>query len=529
MSLGLSAFTFSACFGNDKEEQKTDGTKGLQYEILGDEAALSGLGKTKETNIQIASSYQGKPVTGVYNGIFDNSGVQSVIFPDSIVGYGFGLFSNCPTLQSVTLSKNANIDDSMFKDCTALTSITIPEGVTSIGDNAFANCSALQTISIPNSIQSIGLGGEYSPTNAFDGCVSLQYTVQDNVNYLGNESNPYLIVASAVSKDITTCVLNDNFKILLDYAFVDCNNLGTVYDNATYIGTASNPNLVLLKAVRENAYFGGEEFYNIHEDTKYIHTKAFSGCSHYKNPVIPHSVTHIGASAFENCQWLTTIRIGASLESIGQEAFSGAQKIEKVILDCTDDKWATIDFGDNPLNGSYMYTFDEKKQIPVAKTGIVLNTATYISEGAYENCQNMVGATISGSVKTINATAFYGCVYFQSLELKEGIVEIGSSAFYNCGFSHVTIPNSVQTIQSNAFENCNDLERVELGTGLTYMGVGVFGNCPLKGMKFGTTEGWSTAESIFSAPNPVDASGLTDPVQAVETFVNRGRCVWERK
>jgi len=66
-------------------------------------------------------------------------------------------FRNCSSLTSITIpSSVTSIGDEAFYDCSSLTSITIPDSVTSIGEHAFHHCSSLASITIPSSVTSIG-------------------------------------------------------------------------------------------------------------------------------------------------------------------------------------------------------------------------------------------------------------------------------------------------------------------------------------------------------------------------------------
>ena len=86
-------------------------------------------------------------------------------------------------MTSVTIPNSVtSIEYGAFYGCDGLTSVTIPNSVTSIGDHAFGSCSGLTSVTIPNSVTSIGYG-------AFDGCSGLtSVTIGNGVTYIGSEA-----------------------------------------------------------------------------------------------------------------------------------------------------------------------------------------------------------------------------------------------------------------------------------------------------------------------------------------------------
>ena len=92
------------------------------------------------------------------------TGLTSITIPNSVTSIGSEVFCFCRGLTSVTIGNSVtSIGDGAFADCSSLTSIEIPNSVTSIGYRAFSGCNNLTSIEIPNSVTSIGSG-------AFDSC-----------------------------------------------------------------------------------------------------------------------------------------------------------------------------------------------------------------------------------------------------------------------------------------------------------------------------------------------------------------------
>ena len=107
-----------------------------------------------------------------------------------------------------------------FYNCTSLTSITLPNGVTSIGGYVFCGCMSLTSIAIPNSVTSIG---DY----AFCGCMSLtSIAIPNSVTSIGN-------YAFSGCTNLTSITISDSVTSIKSWAFSGCTSLTSIHFQGT--------------------------------------------------------------------------------------------------------------------------------------------------------------------------------------------------------------------------------------------------------------------------------------------------------
>ena len=443
----------------------------------GQSYSVTGIGTWDNEILNISSTHNNLPITGIRAGAFKNcSLLTSIVIPNSVTSIGNNAFYGCSKLKTVNIPvKVTSIEESTFYNCSSLTTINIPNNVTSIGDKAFYGCSSLKTINIPDNVTSIG-------DFAFDGCNSLSYNQYGNAYYLGNSTHPYIVLMKATSTSITSCTIHSTTKVAYHDAFSGCSSLTKVYvsnlaawcnidfkyqrereDGETYYYCSSNPlsyaknlyvnsslvtKLVIPEGVTEIkpfVFLAGSNFTSITLPSTLtkIGLCSFRSCSGLAELVIPEGVTHIDRSAFSGCSKLESVTIPKTLTAVGDYAFSSCSKLSAVhIRDLA--AWCNIDF-------EYESDYDEGWWYDCGS-----NPLRY-AHNLYLNGKIIVDLVIPNGVTSLAPFAFYGG-NFTSVTLPDGIKSISLGAFKSCSqMTNITIPDSVTRIGSYAFNGCSKL------------------------------------------------------------------------
>ena len=443
-------------------------SEGLDMVLISEgEYTVSGIGTCTDTEILIPTTYNDLPVVSVEASAFlNNTAITSVVLPDGITSIGENAFNGCESLTSVTFGENSqltSIGDYAFLGCYSLESITIPASVTSIGEWAFVECYRLVEVWNLSKLN-ITAGSE---DNGYVGYYAKRVETEPSESYVYTDENGYVIYYDGKVKALinytgneTKLTIPDDITELNCFALSDCYNITSVT-----FGENSQ-----LTSIGEGAFNWCEslESITIPDGVKSIGNHAFAGCSALESITIPDSVLNIGDSAFEGCTALESITIPGSVLSIGYSAFEECTALKNITI-----PGSVLSIGQRTFAGC-----------SGLESAIIADGVTSIGDDTFLNCTNLVNVSLPDSLTSIGSDTFYGCTNLQTYDDGTAYYLGNSENHYLVLVSVIskeitsfTIDDKTKFIWSSAFSECRVLESIENTQNILYIGSHAFEHC----------------------------------------------------
>ena len=376
---------------------------------IGDSAYYSCSGLANLANLTIP-----KNVTTIGKDAFLGVGMQSLTW-NARECWTIGNMTT-QNISQVTIGNEVTVLPEKFAHDSQITSVELPNSLTTISDRAFYSTYQLTSLTIPENVT------EFAPSAFYNNRITtLTWNARECISGLVAENGYYYYEYwynwNSTFNQVSNLTIGDQVRIL-PYGFVAGSNIASV----------TIPNSV--------EFIGGG---------------AFCNCTNLTGITIPDAVKEIGVYAFAYDQNMTHAIIGKGVERIGEKAFYSTS-----LQSLT---W-------NAVRCETMGLFDERHSYDDSYYGSSFNHLTQITIGnEVEKIPNyfayqipISSIEIPASVKEIGNLAFSRCAGLTDINLPGSIKTIGSGAFSSCnGLTEVIIPGSVDTIGSDAFSYCDAL------------------------------------------------------------------------
>ena len=371
----------------------------FEYHIIENEATITAY-KGTDTEIEIPSTVNEVTITSIGNSVFYNSSVRteitSVNLPNTVTSLGNDCFNGCTALTSVTGLDNvislgsqcfygcsslaSILSNYCFYSCSNLTSINIPN-ITSLSNYCFQSCSNLTSIELPL-VTSLGESCFYS-------CSSLTSINLPLVTSLGNAC--FRVCSSLTSIELPSVTSLD------DNCFNECSNLTSMelplatslgdycFNSCTKLASINIPNVTSLG---DSCFYKCTSLASIELPLiTSLGSNCFYNCTKLASINIPN-VTSLGGSCFRNCTSLTSIELPKAT-SLGNYCFSGCSNLASIELPLITS------LGD--------YCFSSCSKL----TSINIPNATSLGSNCFSNCSNLASVVFGDVGKAITDTTNY--------------------------------------------------------------------------------------------------------------------------
>lgn len=278
------------------------------------------------------------------NQTVDVSKYTSITIPEGVTTIENRAFENCTEVVSASIPNSVTtIDWEAFSGCESLTNVTLSNALTTIATRTFKGCTELTSVIIPSSVTTI-------ENSAFDSCTALtSVIIPEGVTTVND--NAFVNCTNLVSVTLPNSITDINRN-----AFYYTNIEYNVYNNGKYLGNDSNKYLVLMGGVDTSA-----STFEINNNTKTIAMYAMSNMKNIETIYIPENVENIGEAAFFNCTKLKDVKLGSGITTIKTATFSNCENLERIEIPTSVTKIEYSAFVTCPKLANVYYVGNEAK------------------------------------------------------------------------------------------------------------------------------------------------------------------------
>ena len=450
---------------------------------------------------------------------FMNTALTNIELPSTIVYIGKSAFMNCHFLNSIDLSslKLTIVSDSLFKDCSHLETINLPDGIIELQDYCFSNTS-INEFEFSKTIEKLGIGIFFNCLNLEKVDMSLLTYIEQFPDYLfsGDEKLSILKFSQDMKRvgkyTFNSTKLNSfdftSFILLEEGSFQNCNGISSLdlstirspfipnycFNGCTGLMSIEKWPKGILK-IGKSAFQGtsiskvsfSEKVIEINEfcfadcsslvyvdlslcSLEHFHNNAFANCGNIAVIWPQNDINFVLGDSFFSGSKICDITLPCTCTEIGKECFSHCTDLKKIDMSATlittipskcfeFTSELTIKWPQNTLKHIKENAFSGCKFSSIT----LPETVTSLGESAFSECQRLIKVEmISTQITSIPKLCFSQCSSLIFVSLPPKCTSIGEKAFMSSGITFISLPESVTLLDQLAFFKCEYLQIIDL-------------------------------------------------------------------
>ena len=442
--------------------------------------------KDKTTLTRVA--FTGNYVTNLYNNLFDGcTGITSISLPKTLQSINGYVFRNCSKLSEIVVPEGVTtVGEHCFENCTSLTSVSLPTTLKVLENHLFNNCNKLESFVFQPTMDTV-------EEHCFDQCLSLK-------NLRFDDGTSTITLSTVVSMFGDSPLENMYVGRNIDYTLIEGKEKEAPFYNRSTLTNVTISDKGGVTYLRPYFIYGASTLpgINVPDNVLEIGMYAFAECSSLEEAVLSKNLSLIDEGLFDQDIALKSLIIPGAVNAVNQYALRGCGALQDLRFeDSTNPLTAAIArsgmgmCGDTHLENLYIgrnirysaadsdgyspfYNLTSLKNVTFSNAGMVTECNDYLLAG----CSTVENLSLPESLVTIGNHTFSDMTTLQYCRMFNNVESVGEYGFAgDVNLTDLTFSKKVKTLRNNLFMNCTSLPLFTVHPAVTSIEDNAFMNC----------------------------------------------------